>query len=168
MLIRSRIKAAILAWLILEALVLASAVRLLGWPVTLVLGLLTSIIGFQLVRRAGRDSITALRRAMDGAAGATFEVPSSGLFAIASGLLLLLPGFVSDLLGLVLLAPGLRSLLVGRFAPAVRPTQPGVVDLDPDEWRSGREQGPGAPCEPGPGMLPGGPKNSASQETGHE
>jgi UPF0716 protein FxsA len=78
------------------------------WAVLLLLG--TSIIGFQMARSQGRMAFRELSRAfserrpprtaaMDGALGSL------------GGLLLLIPGFVTDLIGLVLLLPPAKRLV---------------------------------------------------------
>ena len=52
-----------------------------------------------------------------------------------AGILLLIPGFITDVLGLLLLlAPLRRALarLIGAQAPPARAD--GVVDLEPEQW----------------------------------
>jgi UPF0716 family protein affecting phage T7 exclusion len=168
MLIRRKIKAAVLAWLVAEVLALAVAVRLLGWPATLALGILTSLAGGYIIRRAGRDSMATLRRAMEAPSVTAIEIPSTGMLRFVSGLLLVIPGFVSDLLGVILLFPAMRALIAGKVAPSARSTTDGVVDLDPDQWQVAREQDRGASCEPVAGVLPGGPKTAASRRQDDE
>jgi UPF0716 family protein affecting phage T7 exclusion len=85
-----------------------------------------------------------------------------------SGLLLVLPGFVSDLLGLILLVPWVRALITGKVATSAGVASDGVVDLDPDQWHVAREQERGASCEPVSGVLPGGPKTAASRRQDDE
>lgn len=156
--IRTKIKVAILAWLAMEAVALILAIQALGWPATLLIGLLTSALGFYIIREAGREGLSALRQAMNSASGQVVEVPTGGVLRILSGLLLVMPGFVSDFLGLVLLIPPVRALTLRRFAPASRPARDGVVDLDPDEWRTGGARENETSCEPLSGVLPGEPK----------
>jgi UPF0716 protein FxsA len=59
--------------------------------------------------------------------------------------LLVLPGFVSDLVGLALAAPSLRGWIARRFAPetivTTRRTPRDVIDLDPQDWRAGADPG---------------------------
>jgi UPF0716 protein FxsA len=162
--VRGKIKAVVLAWLTAEVVALAVAVRLWGWPTTLALGFLTSALGVYLLRRAGRESLGFLQKAMQSPSGLAVEVPSGGVLRILSGLLLVIPGFVSDIAGLALLAPFVRERLTAHFmGPQPRRSQNGVVDLDPDEWRAGQAQDRGPSCEPLPGMLPGEPKSPHSR-----
>jgi UPF0716 protein FxsA len=75
----------------------------------------------------------------------------SGMLTAFAGLLLAIPGFVTDLIALFLLLPVLKDLLLGGHAVAHRrpghaPAPPGVVDLDPGDWRE--ESGAGGPRRP--------------------
>jgi UPF0716 protein FxsA len=79
-------------WLTLLALVL-------GWPV-----------GTRLLRREGRGAQARLREALAAGRPPGREV-IDGLLVLAGGLLLIVPGFISDAIGLVLLAPPLRRPL---------------------------------------------------------
>ncbi|WP_327065548.1 FxsA family protein [Kitasatospora sp. NBC_01250] len=110
------------AWLVLEIWLVIQVASVTGWLAVLLLLLLGVVVGGRLIKRAG---LKALR-----AASASFEqgaVPPSGAaetgtsLTVLAGLLLILPGFLSDLIGLTLLFPPTRSLwrLAGRRA-AVR------------------------------------------------
>ncbi|MDB5641807.1 MAG: hypothetical protein JWN07_1124 [Hyphomicrobiales bacterium] len=156
---RTKIKVAILAWLVAEVAALAIAVQFLGWLPTLALGFATSTLGLMILRKAGRDSLATLKRAMDGRTAGAQTAPAGGLVHIVSGIFLLLPGLVSDVVGLLLLTPFVSRRLTGVFGVAGRPAQrDGVLDLDPDEWRSAQDRDGRPPCEPHAGMLPGDPK----------
>lgn len=164
---RNKIKAALLAWAVAELIALIAAVRLLGWAPTILIGAATSAVGFYVLRQAGRDGMAALREAMSESAGGRIEVPSSGMLRIASGLLLVIPGFVSDALGLLLLVPGLGDVIARRLAPPPHPAADGVVDLDPAEWRA-RPESAEPSCEAAPGMLPGEPHRAQSRRRDDE
>lgn len=76
------------------------------------------------------------------------EAARSGLLTALAGLLLAIPGFVTDAFAVLLLLPALKSLLLGARAvsPAgSRPPPPGVVDLDPQDWREERSRADGNP-----------------------
>jgi UPF0716 protein FxsA len=103
--------------------------------------ILTSLAGGLVLRHAGRGGIAHVRVAVrDGGAGhGTIE--SRGLILAISGILLLLPGFITDLVGAGLLVRPIRSRLAAAIGRALRvpgaATGPGsVVDLAPDEWQS--------------------------------
>lgn len=129
------------AWLILEFLAYVVVTDRLGLGGAFVIGLVTTIAGAVVLRGVGRGAIEGLRRAADGRApqeGALLD----GVLAAAGGVLLVLPGFVSDLVGLALAAPSLRGWIARRFAPApgaARPAPPGVIDLEPQDWRAGAD-----------------------------
>jgi UPF0716 protein FxsA len=77
------------------------------------------------------------------------DAARSGLLTALAGLLLAIPGFVTDVIALLLLLPALKSLFLGARAVSTShgrtPTPPGVVDLEPQDWRddSRRPEPPG-------------------------
>jgi UPF0716 protein FxsA len=97
------------------------------------------------------------------------RMPAGGMleaaFVLLAALLLLLPGFLSDVLAFLLLfAPVRRAIirLIGsRFTittmdgPARRSADD-VIDLDADEFRRHESAGDGSPWSDGPGILPPG------------
>ena len=166
--ISKKIKAGILIWLVAELVALAVAVHFWGWLLTLGLGFATSALGLMVLRKAGQDSIAALRQAMDKGTSSPTAIPALGLVRVLSGLFLLLPGLVSDLVGLLLLIPFIGKLLPSVSTGHGQRTQDGIVDLDPDEWRASQGRDPRPSCEQLPGMLPGGPKAAHSRSLDHE
>ncbi|MGC1680526.1 MAG: FxsA family protein, partial [Pseudolabrys sp.] len=59
---------------------------------------------------------------------------SAGLVLLA-GILLLIPGFITDFLALLLLVPPLRRVAANAFeARATRHDRDGVIDLAPEQW----------------------------------
>jgi UPF0716 protein FxsA len=109
-----------------------------GWA--LLLALATTFCGVWVLRRAGRDGLARFRGAM--AARADFDLGAGTFLTVLGGLLLVLPGFITDVLGgLVLIGP-LRRRLVALLRPSTAAGRrggagaaEGVVDLDPEEWR---------------------------------
>jgi UPF0716 protein FxsA len=107
---------------IAEVAVLIATGRLIGaWP-TVGLMLLTSLLGAFLAQREGRRTWTALRRAFAENRMPTGELADAVLVMIG-GLFLMLPGFISDVIGLICLLPFTRPLgrwllswLVGKAA----------------------------------------------------
>jgi UPF0716 protein FxsA len=105
----------------------------------------TSLIGGLVLRFAGGTHIDRYRATLGENRIASLQADASGSLILIAGILLLLPGFITDLLGLILLLPPLRHWLGGfilrrieRFAQ----TSPGntVVDLKPGEWRQVPEE----------------------------
>jgi UPF0716 protein FxsA len=134
---------AILAWLSIELAAFMAVVNEIGFVGALFLGFLTSMAGFALLRRSGVGALAHLQRAAAGGQppqGAMLD----GLLGAIAALLLILPGFASDLVGLALAAPSVRQILAGRFGgvshpgrrPSRSPRHPEIIDLAPGEWAS--------------------------------
>lgn len=116
-----------------------------GW--TILLALATSAIGLWLFSREGVRALRALRSpSSSGKAPATAAV-DTGLVALG-GLLVLIPGFVSDLAGLLCLMPAtrplIRRLIMGGVARKMGPTRVRSRRVDGLEAPYG-DRGPGAP-----------------------
>jgi UPF0716 protein FxsA len=105
-----------------EVAVLIATGRLIGaWP-TIGLMLVTSLLGAWLAQREGRRTWTALRRAFAENRMPTGEL-ADAVLVMVGGLFLMLPGFISDVIGLICLLPFTRPVgrwlltwLVGRAA----------------------------------------------------
>lgn len=128
---------AIIGWLVGELAALAFVVHIAGWSGAILLGVLTSLAGVFMMRRTGIGAARGLRRALNGeelAEGAMLD----GTLAALGSVLLVLPGFLSDLVGLALAAPSIRQFLAQRFgarAAQVRSQRDGVIELSPEDWR---------------------------------
>lgn len=119
------------AWMVLEIWVMIQVATATTWLLVLVLLLLGLVVGFRLIKRAGLDAVraatagTPFERGSGSAGGSPAEGGSTGerrppsgnagLLALA-GLLLAVPGFLSDLLGLTVLFPPTRGLWRGPAA----------------------------------------------------
>lgn len=122
------------ALVLLEILVLAIVIGEIGFFATLGLWMLTAFIGGWLIQEQGFET---LRRAQ-----ASFErniFPASEIFegfcVFAAGLLLIMPGFLSDIVAFALLAPSFRNLLrlrggkaFGLREESMRSYDEGVID----------------------------------------
>lgn len=97
------------------------AVRTIG------LSILTAFIGAALVRMQGFGVLMRVRAASDRDEVPALELMDGALILVA-GLLLLLPGFLTDAVGFALLVPPLRRFLIARF-----------VRVIPHQARSGGE-----------------------------
>jgi len=87
----------------------------LGW--TILLTLATSALGGFLLTRQGTKALGELRQRAEEHRAPGRALGDAGLVALG-GLLMLLPGFLGDLLGLLCLLPGTRALpraLIGRL-----------------------------------------------------
>ncbi|MDO5711125.1 MAG: FxsA family protein [Micrococcales bacterium] len=103
---------------LLEILAIVQVGRVIGgWP-TIGLLLLLSAIGAWLVRREGSRTWDALREAL-----ATGRMPATQLvdaaLVLVGGVLLLAPGFLSDLLGFFFILPMTRPITARWLQAAV-------------------------------------------------
>jgi UPF0716 protein FxsA len=113
---------------------------LIGWLPAAALFVATSVAGALLLRRCGRDNLDRLRAAFarDGLRAIRIETP--GAAALLGGILLIFPGFITDLAGAALFVPRLRRWAAAKLAAARRERRrqsggPPVIDLEPGEWR---------------------------------
>jgi len=92
---------------LLDIMLLVAVASWLGAAPTVLLVVLTALVGLLLVRAEGRHTLRKIQRRL-----ATGEVPTDALLdgglLLVSGVLLLTPGLVTDLLGLVLVLPPTR------------------------------------------------------------
>ncbi|MGO9431461.1 FxsA family protein [Rhodoblastus sp.] len=130
------------AWLGLEFAAFIAVVQNIGFSGALLLGLATLLAGFALMRQTGRGAWEHLRSSISGAGSPQGDIVD-GLIRALAAILLILPGFVSDLVGLALAAPSVRQILARRFgaswgatASVHRRGRPEIVELAPGEWVS--------------------------------
>jgi UPF0716 protein FxsA len=110
---------------------------LTGLSTALVMLILVSFLGVLVLRHVGIGAVRRLR--MAGGAGAIGAVNLTGadLGAALGGVLLVIPGFISGLLGAIVVFPTSRQWLLAalrRYFSAPR-GRSDVVDLAPEEWR---------------------------------
>ena len=88
----------------------------IGW--TILAALATSALGFVLLAKQGTKALTDLRDRARTRQSAGRELGDAGLVA-AGGLLMVLPGFLGDVVGLLCLLPGTRGLVRGLLTRLV-------------------------------------------------
>ncbi len=141
-------------WTLIGLLVLPAAelfafflmAALIGWFWAAGLFIATSIVGALLLRRFGRADLDRLRTAFarDGIRALHLETP--GVATMLGGILLIFPGFITDLLGAVLLLPAVRRWAAAKFATFARssprtPRDDRVIELEPGEWHQIPDRG---------------------------
>ena len=141
-------------WTLIGLLVLPAAelfafflmAALIGWFWAAGLFIATSIVGVLLLRRFGRADLDRLRSAFarDGIRALHLETP--GMATMLGGILLIFPGFITDLLGAALLLPAVRRWAAARFATFARssrrtPRDDRVIELEPGEWHQIPDRG---------------------------
>ncbi len=132
---KSKLVAYILtAWLAIEIVAFILVVQFLGMLAAIALGVGTTLLGLADVKRLFvylRNRVTR-PRAQVKSAGHLLE----GTLEAVGCILLILPGFASDLVGLALKAPSIRAGLAGRIRNGRDRRGPQTIDLAPNEWKS--------------------------------
>lgn len=141
-------------WTLIGLLVLPAAellafflmAALIGWFWAAGLFIATSIVGALLLRRFGRADLDRLRTAFarDGIRALHLETP--GMATMLGGILLIFPGFITDLLGAALLLPAVRRWAAAKLATFARgsrrtPRDDRVIELEPGEWHQIPDRG---------------------------
>ena len=111
---------------------------LIGWLGAICLFLATTVLGILILRRSGSNDIERFRAAFSQDGVRAIHLESPGLGPVIGGILLVFPGFITDILGALLLVPAVRGALraaIGRARETRRRKRnPEVVDLTPQEW----------------------------------
>ncbi|WP_157930432.1 FxsA family protein [Glycomyces xiaoerkulensis] len=148
------IRVALAAWVVAEAAAFFGLAYLIGFWYTALVFVATTFVGLVVLQYAGARSLAAAREYLNSGGDPTREPPNG--YAVGGAVALIVPGFVTDLLGLLLLFPPTRLLFrgLGRYlaarTPQVRFGQRGdvidgeVVDERDDEpgGGPGHEKGP--------------------------
>ena len=87
----------------------------IGIPATLVIVVVTALVGASLVSRQGRAEYAALQASVVRGEVPTKEL-AHGAMILVSGALLLTPGFLTDAVGFSLLVPQVREILRRWFS----------------------------------------------------
>lgn len=151
----------LLALLALPALEIALFIVVggaIGVMPTLGLVFLAMVLGSVLMRRQGFGTLMKIRRELEAGQVPAEQMGHAALITLA-GVLLIIPGFATDIVGLALFVPAVRRWVLGYVARHVqvqvataggarRSSGPGVVDLDPADFsetdppRSGSGENP--------------------------
>lgn len=138
----------ILLWPLLEIAGFVVVGREIGVFPTIGLIILTAVAGSILLRVQGFGVMRRIQAEMDAGRDPGREL-ANGAMILVAGILLLLPGFVTDILGILLFLPPVRDmawrLLKGRvgvwtvssgpFAGRSRQSS-NTIDLDPEDYSS--------------------------------
>ncbi|MGA5817893.1 FxsA family membrane protein [Kitasatospora sp. NPDC094028] len=119
------------AWLVLEIWLLVQVGSWLGGFTVLLLLVAGGLIGGSLIKRAGAKALSA---AIEQSRNPQSQQPQTGTsLTVLAGLLLILPGFLSDLVALTLLFPPTRALwrAAGRRVAGKAMRAAGPVGADP-------------------------------------
>lgn len=149
-----------LRWIFLGVLVLPLAelavfvvvAMQIGIAAALALTLVASFTGLVLLKIAGRTSLARVRVALADGRVTETEISSGSFFTGLAGILLVVPGFLTDILALLLLLPPVQQALTAALGRVLRPQSQapdGVVDLNPREWNRVEERGRARDLPPG-------------------
>lgn len=129
---------------IAELAVFVAIALAIGWFWAACLFIATSLLGLILLRRSGRSNIDRFREAFRHEGFYAIHLESPGLAPMLGGILLVFPGFITDIAGALLLVPAIRRKLRARIARARQARRqqrdPSVIDLAPDDWRQVSEK----------------------------
>jgi UPF0716 protein FxsA len=110
----------------IEITVLVAVGQAIGVLATILVLILVSLVGVWMLRREGSRALAAFQQAVLTRRAPHREVVDGVLIA-AAGVLVLIPGFVSDVLALALLFPPTRAIISRRL------TRAAVADAEPVE-----------------------------------
>ncbi|MCP3816981.1 FxsA family protein [Streptomyces sp. A3M-1-3] len=159
---RSFLPLALAAWLVLEIWLLTVVADAAGGLTVLALLVGGAVLGAVVIKRAGRRAFTSLtetlQQAQSGAVPAGRDKQSGGNgFMMLGGLLLMMPGLISDAAGLLLLLPPVRSRLgayAERSLDRMRAATPGSLG---DAFQQARIHRPDGKVVQGEVIRPDGP-----------
>ena len=95
---------------LIELAIFAAVSDVIGLGTALLFALLTAIIGGNVVRMQGMQTIESMRGSMDKGRIPTSEI-FDGFCLVAAGALLITPGFLTDAIGFSLLIPAFRDFM---------------------------------------------------------
>ena len=127
-----------------EMAVFVAVALAIGWFPAICLFLATTILGLLVLRRSGRSDFDRFCEAFRRDGFAAIHLESPGLGPMLGGILLVFPGFITDVAGALLLVPAVRRQLRRMIARSRvarrRQSDPSVVDLTPKEWHQVSEK----------------------------
>ncbi|WP_404820457.1 FxsA family membrane protein [Streptomyces malaysiensis] len=136
---RTFVPLGIAAWLVLEIWLLTLVADLAGGVTVFLLLVAGVVVGGAVVKRGGRRAWQSLAGSMRPGAGEPSTRPGSS-FTMLGGLLLMVPGLISDVAALLCLFPPTRALLRRRVESALSRRMGFVPGSPSDPFRQAREE----------------------------
>ena len=129
----------LLAWPAAEIAAFIVVAAFVGVSTALLLMILMSIAGVLLLRHFG-GSLTGSRASARQAGIAAASWGGNGMASGLGGILLVIPGFITGVLGLLILFPLSRHWLLAGWrrlfaSSSRRAPHPEIIDLAPNEWQ---------------------------------
>jgi UPF0716 protein FxsA len=104
-----------------------------GWALTLIFA--GSLAGALVLRHAGGSHVSRVRIALNEGRLTALQADGQSGVILLAGILLLVPGFITDVAALLLLIAPLRRAAAAMFGGGGGSTRSdGVVDLAPEQW----------------------------------
>jgi UPF0716 protein FxsA len=125
---------AVLALPILELAVFIAVAAMVGFGWALSLVLSGSLTGLLILRHFGSAHITRMRVVLEQGSFTALHADNRAGQVIFAGILLLIPGFITDIVALILLTAPLRGALSAFGGGVATARNDGVVDLTPGQW----------------------------------
>ncbi len=119
---------ALLALPFAELAAFVAVAATVGLLAAVALQIAISLAGLTLLRHAGGAHISRVRAALDSGSVTALSADGTGSLTLLAGILLLVPGFITDFVGLIVLL----STLFRRPTPAA--AKDGIIDLPPEQW----------------------------------
>lgn len=140
---------AILAWPLAEIAGFVVVGSQIGVLATIGLVLVSGIVGSLLLRWQGLGLLARIRQELDAGRNPSRELAHGAMIVVAA-ILLMLPGFITDIVGLLLFIPPVRDLgwrflrnrirvvsSVKGFGPPGSGRRGPTIDLDEDDYSAG-------------------------------
>jgi len=167
-----RYMAALLVVPLVDALFLVVIATQIGAPLTILLVVLTALVGMLLVRAEGRHTLRRIQEKLAQGEVPTDELLDGGLLLVA-GALTLTPGLVTDLLGILLVVPFTRIPIRALVRDYV--VVP-LIDEKSGGFATGNvyiggfpfDRNPDSATGPGPGAGPGGADFGGSDDEAYD
>lgn len=100
---------------LVEIVLLVKLGTVIGWPVTVLLCILTGILGATLTRVSGVRILQQIQAELVQGRAPTREIVE-GLLILVAGVVLLTPGIITDVAGFLVLTPPIRRVLAASLA----------------------------------------------------
>jgi UPF0716 protein FxsA len=126
---------AVLALPLMELVVFIAVAATIGFGWALLLVFAGSFAGVMVLRHASGEHVARVRVAVCERRFTSLQADSAGMHILLAGILLSIPGFITDVAGLLLLIGPLRRALAAAFGYGAPARADGVVDLEPEQWR---------------------------------
>ena len=130
---------AVLALPLAEIVVFVIVAAWIGFAWAAVALIATSLTGAAMLRISGGSHIARIRVVLGEERVAALKADSTGTIYLLAAILLLIPGFITDLVAVLLLIPPLRrlagALLLRRVVARGDKRSDDVVDLGRGEWQ---------------------------------